>query len=129
MNDTGNVTGAFKTDRGFVKISLAIIKFEEDGYKIIYCPAIDVSGYGLTDEEAEESFKISLSEFFRYTINKGTFDDELRRMGWIIPKSKHKQMTPPTMSKLLSENDNFSRIFNDHTYIKTDRTIDFPVAV
>ena len=129
MNNEGNGSGTIKTDKGPVQINLVVIKFEEDGSKIIYCPAIDISGYGLTDAEAEESFKISLREFFRYTINKGTFYQELNRMGWTIPKNKRKPISPPSMTKLLAENENFSRIFNNHTYLKTDWPIEFPIAV
>lgn len=56
-----------------MQVDLALILFEEDGSQIAYCQALDVSGYGNDEEEAKRSFEISLSEFFRYLINKKTF--------------------------------------------------------
>lgn len=45
---------------------LHILKFEDSGCKIVYCPELDVSGYGKTYEEAEKSFCITLEETVRY---------------------------------------------------------------
>lgn len=129
MRNSKNISGTIPVKNGIFKVNLSVIKFEEDGCKIAYCPALDVTGYGKTDEEAEKSFEISLEEFFKYTTNKKTFEKEMERMGWTISHNKNKTLTPPPMTKLLQENDNFSRIFNDHSYYKEDLTIDLPVAV
>jgi hypothetical protein len=105
---------------------LPIIIFEEDGCQIMFCPALDISGYGKTEPEAQESFNIALGEFFLYTTHKNTFTSELQRMGWTIRKSKRKPMTPPPMSELLSKNDNFSRIFDNFPYRKINQSISMP---
>ena len=106
----GQISGTFKGHNSKIEVKLPLIAFEEDGSQIVYCPALDVSGYGITEHEANQSFTTSLEAFFSYSMNKGTFLEELRRLGWKA-KNIHKPMTPPNMSKLLSENDNFSRIF------------------
>lgn len=129
MRNNGNISGTIPVKDGFLKVNLPLIKFEENGCKIAYCPALDISGYGNNEEEAIESFKISLSEFFRYLTNKKTFEKEMERMGWTISQTKKKSMTPPPMTKLLQDNENFSRIFNEHSYHKEDLTIEFPIAV
>jgi hypothetical protein len=129
MRNNGNIYGTIPVKEGFFKVNLSLIKFEEDGCKIAYCPALEISGYGNNDEEAIESFKISLSEFFKYTSNKKSFEKEMERMGWTISRAKNKSMIPPSMIKLLQENDNFSRIFNEHSFYKEDLTIDLPIAV
>ena len=129
MRNNGSVSGTIPVKDGYFKVKLPIIKFEEDGCKIAYCPALDVSGYGKSDEEAIESFKISLNEFFKYSTNKKTFEKEMERMGWTISHNNSKTMTPPPMAKLLLENENFSRIFNEHSYYKEDLTIEMPIAV
>lgn len=49
---------------------------------IIYSPALDLSGYGNTINEAKESFKIALEEFIRYTLNENTFNDVMKKLGW-----------------------------------------------
>ena len=104
-------------------IRVPLIVFTEDGNKIVYCPVLDICGYGKTQKEAFDSFEITLGEFFLYTTRKKTLESELKRLGWTVGKTKFKKMTPPPMSKLLSENDNFSRIFNNFEYRKIDQEI------
>lgn len=129
MEKKGYVKGTIQTEKQEVSVNLPIIQFEEDGSSIVYCPAIDVYGYGLNTAEAEKSFSTSLLEFLKYTTNKGTLIPELKRLGWNISKGKKNQMTPPPLTQLLIENENFSRIFNNHSFTKTDRRVEIPIAV
>jgi hypothetical protein len=120
-------SGDYNTPHEHISMSLPLIEFEEDGSQIIYCPALDVSGYGKDEAEAKQSFEIVLQEFFRYTLNKKTFFNELIRLGWKVKKG-HKPMTPPQMCDLLETNENFSRIFNQHDFRKFDKKIEMPVS-
>jgi hypothetical protein len=122
----GSFQGIWDSGKDKITVSVPVILFEEDGSQIMYCPALDVSGYGKTELEANESFHISLGEFFLYTTHKKTFIEELRKLGWTIRKSKHKPMIPPPMSELLSTNENFSRIFNGFPFRKIDESISLP---
>ena len=124
----GSIRGEWTSGRKHIDVNLSLIVFEEDNSKIVYCPALDVSGYGPSEDEAMSSFAVMLGEFFTYTLNKKTFDKELIRMGWKIRNSKVKKMTPPSMSELLDSNDNFSRIFNNHSFRKIDKNVEIPVA-
>jgi hypothetical protein len=124
----GNIKGNWVSGSKHITIDLAIISFDEDDSTIIYCPALDVSGYGKTEKEALESFHIGLGEFFLYTTRKKTFVSELTRMGWKVKKSSHKPMHPPELSKLLETNDNFNRIFNQHAFRKFNQAIEMPLA-
>jgi hypothetical protein len=126
MTPKAQFSGTWNNDQHKVMVNLPLILFEEDGSQIAYCPALDVSGYGQSEPEALESFKISLGEFLLYTIRKKTFTAEMKRMGWTIKKSSRKPMIPPTMSKLLEENENFSRIFNNFPFRKIDEPISLP---
>jgi hypothetical protein len=126
MSDKGaSLKGGWTSSHIHIDVNLSMIIFEEDGSHIVYCPALDVSGYGISEDEAMKSFTQCLSEFFHYTTNKKTFHTELTRMGWKIKKSKIQKMTPPLMVDLLQSNENFSRIFNNHPF----RKIDQPVAI
>lgn len=118
--------GVYKSGNKGIDVRLSVILFEEDGSQVVYCPALDISGYGKNENEARESFTISLGEFFTYTTHKQTFHSELTRLGWKI-KNNNNFMKPPEMSKLLSENENFTRIFNNHSYRKIDQEITIPV--
>jgi hypothetical protein len=126
MGKQSKFSDTIDTSKASVKVTVSIIIFEEDGSQIVYCPALDVSGYGKDEAEAHHSFKISLSEFIQYSINKGTFYEELKRMGWTVRKSKTKPMLPPSMSHILSNNDNFSRIFNSFPFRKIDTILEMP---
>jgi hypothetical protein len=127
MQNKAIFTGKWNDGLNTIQINLAMIAFEEDKSNIIYCPALDLSGYGKTENEARESFETTLSEFFSYTIHKKTFPDVLKEMGWSVRK-RGKRMTPPTMQKLLENNDNFNRIFNNFPFHKFDQPISMPAA-
>ncbi len=43
-----------------------VVRFEDSGCKIVYCPSLGIAGYGKTGEDAEESFRITLEETLRY---------------------------------------------------------------
>jgi hypothetical protein len=127
MAKGGAFSGKWQSGHEIINMKIPIIIFEEDGSQIVYCPALDVSGYGNDELEAKESFKISLGEFFTYTLNKNTFRSELVRMGWTLRKSKYKPMHPPSFTESLINNDNFSRIFNNFPFRKVDENIPIPV--
>lgn len=123
-----NLQGGFISGHQHIDVNLSLIIFEEDQCSIVYCPALDVSGYGKSEDEAMQSFTTCLGDFFSYTIHKKTFYSEMTNMGWKIKKSKIQKMTPPTISHLLESNENFSRIFNEHDFRKVDKPIGIPVS-
>lgn len=67
---------------------IMVLFFEEDSTFFAYAPSLDLIGYGDTEEESAESFRIVLEEYLKYTINKGTTIADLRRLGWKITKSR-----------------------------------------
>jgi hypothetical protein len=120
MEANNNFSGIWKSNEHTVDVDLSLIIFADDGTDVVYCPALDISGYGLNEQEAIESFKIALGEFFQYTLHEKTFISELKRLGWTVTKNKNSPMIPPTMSKMLEENKNFSNIFNNYPFRKID---------
>jgi len=107
-------------------VLLDLITFKENNTTIVYCPPLEVYGYGVDENEANESFKISLTEFFKYCTNKNTLRLELKRLGWQLKKSKTKPMIPPTITELLSSNNNLSRIYNNYDFRKTATNVSIP---
>lgn len=56
-----------------VEAQLDVFCFENDGCRICYAPALDLAGYGLNEQEAEDSFQIVFNEFIGDIIkNKRT---------------------------------------------------------
>jgi len=117
--------GHFNQAKGFVHINLALISFKENDVTIIYSPALDLSGYGNTVDEAKRSFEINLEEFIRYTTNKGSFFAELEKHGWKISKRK-KSYASPHLDDLLATNDFLSDIFRDNQFHRYNLDVSIP---
>ncbi|TZF81044.1 hypothetical protein FW774_19540 [Pedobacter sp. BS3] len=87
-------------------INMPILTWKEDGIFYIYSPFLDLTGYGTSEQEAKDSFKITLTEFVKYMENKGTTYEELKRLGWTVNEKK-KRVHPPEYDQLLEDNDTF----------------------
>ena len=114
---------------GNITVNLPVLLFKEDNTHIIYCPALDLNGSGNTVSEAKESFIIVVTEYLKYTSNKGSLWNDLKKLGWTIQKNKKRPATPPSMSELLESNDEFSRIFDNYPYKKFDAGFSLPAYV
>jgi hypothetical protein len=126
MDKKTHLTGTIDTCDKRIEVSLSLIVFKDGDDTIAYCPALDVYGYGTTEIEAKKSFEISLSEFFRYTLNKGTLNSQLEQLGWKIKRNS--RFTPPDFSILLNKNQDFKTIFNTKSFKKIDKGITIPVS-
>ena len=111
---------------GDIEFNLPIIVFEEDGATICYCPALDLSGYGMNEREARDSFAYVISEYFDYTEKKKTLTSDLRRLGWDVKNSLRKKIVPPSTTKLLDHNANFKRVFENFDYKKSSTPVKIP---
>lgn len=121
------LTAITKRNNGSYNVRVSVVEFQESNIFIIYCPALDLSGYGESDTEAKKSFEVTLNEYIRYAVNKGTLDDDLKAHGW-KKRGSTPSMVPPSMTHLLESNENFSKIFNTQpSYQKYD--MPFEVAL
>jgi hypothetical protein len=118
--------GIWKKENKIINVHVSILIFEENGNTIVYCPALDISGYGKNEIEALDSFKVSTTEYLNYTTNKKTLEEDLVLHGWKLPKHKRQHIQPPLMSDLLSSNHEFARIFNNFQYKKIDKELSIP---
>jgi hypothetical protein len=122
------IQGKFSNKKGLVDLQLPVISFIDDNVFMVYCPALDLTGYGNDEGEARASFEIVLEEYLNYTTTKGTLWNDLKRLGWTIKKSKQKPATPPSLSYLLEKNEEFSNIFNNYAFKKFTTGITLPAA-
>ncbi|MBN1187729.1 MAG: hypothetical protein JXB49_35980 [Bacteroidales bacterium] len=121
--------GNFANSNARVEVGLSIIAFTEDNNYIVYSPALDISGYGNNEAEAKRSFEITLEEFFKYTINKGTFESELKRLGWKLSgKKNNRKYKQPFLDQLFRDNHYLSEIIRDKEFKKYDQKIKFPAV-
>ena len=110
-----------------VDVNVLIVTFIEDSLFYYYAPQLDVYGYGQTETESKESFEITLHEFFRFTLNKGTLQDELKRLGWKLQK-KTKAISAPDFTQLLQSSPDLKDIVENRSFTKTQHLIQMPAV-
>mgnify|MGYP000945612777 CR=1 FL=1 len=123
------ITGTWTDGKKNIDVKLTIILFKEDETHLVFCPALNLTGYGATEAEAMQSFDVMINEYFHYTTNKNTLSKDLKNLGWKILKNLRKPATPPNMSYLLSTNEDFKRIFDNYDYRKASTNISIPALV
>lgn len=81
--------GNFNNEIASFSVSLFLFHFVENKVHLIYCPHLDITGYGYTLKEAKDSFEVCFAEFLDYTTEKGTLAVELKRLGWTFKGSSN----------------------------------------
>jgi len=126
MSKKAHATGNYDDGKHKITCNLDLVIFQEGETVIFYCPALDINGYGLTEEEAEKSFKVNLHEYFKYTTRKNTLGEDLKKYGWVIKKRITKKITPPSWGHLLETNEDLNRIVNTGEYKRADTSVSLP---
>ncbi len=85
-----------------IDTKIPVIIFEEGSKIIAYSPAIDISTYGNTEEQARKRFIEAASIFFTELIKMGTVDDVLAECGWqkVAPQTT---WAPPVYRHIVQE--------------------------
>jgi hypothetical protein len=120
-----NFSGYFSNSDAKVEVTVSIFQFEENGITILYSPALDLSGYCQSLEEAKKSFETTIGEFFNYTIHKKTLAKELRRLGWSV-KAKARKLKTPGLTDLIKKHDYLVEILNEKQFTKFDHKVSVP---
>lgn len=76
-----------RVQKGNVEAVLDVFIYENDGFQVVYAPALDLMGYGKTEEDAKSSFDIVAEDFFEYTIVNNTLGEYLTKHGWVARKT------------------------------------------
>ncbi len=108
-----------------VSVKLSLFTFIEDNVHVVYSPALDLYGYGNDEHEARHSFEVSLHEYIKYTSNKKTVEQDLKKYGWHLDK-KHKTLSSPDVSTLLENNESFREMVNNRPFKKYDLNVQIP---
>lgn len=69
---------------GNIKVTLDVYLFMEGDAYIAYSPALDLSGYGMSESEAKDSFSIVMEEYINYGLSHRTLVKDLRAHGWNV---------------------------------------------
>jgi predicted adenine nucleotide alpha hydrolase (AANH) superfamily ATPase len=84
-----------------VEGNLLAHSFESDGYRFVYVPSLNISGYGNSQEEAQEMVNISIRDFLETLFSAGESKayDEIKKLGWRKQKYSAKKYTAPFVDK------------------------------
>lgn len=121
MADTNKFSAKYQNKDGKLEVKLNVFIWNDESVFYAYSPALDLTGYGKTENEAKRSFETTLQEFVKYTTNKKTLFDELEHLGWTVNRKK-KRMHVPDLEDLLKDNETFREIYKreDVKVIKRD---------
>lgn len=104
--------------------NLSIYEFEEDGYQYVYCPGLDITGYGNSLREAKNSLDINFKEFFEFLIKENNLDKELLKLGW--KKTDH-TFKIAGIQAMLSSNKQFQELLSNKKYNRAFENVDIRV--
>ena len=127
MSSSINFEAELSNKQSTIKVGLTLISFEEDNILFVYCPALDLTGYGYTEDEAKESFSQTLKIHINYTTRKKTFFKDLEKHGWVIKNRKRPKS--PDFDYLLKNNKQFKEIVNKRNFTKYSQEIQLPESV
>jgi hypothetical protein len=98
-----------------IDVVLMVAIFKEDKYYVAYCPALDLSSYGLSAKEATKSFSEMLNLFFKETKRKGTLERLLLKYGWTLKQTEFRP--PETTASTISGLQKYPNVtFRDEKY-------------
>ena len=102
-------SGEYDVDGLRVGLRVPVYLWKEENLVYAMSPALDITGYGYTEEEAQKSFEVMMEEFVSYTHRKKTIYKVLEGLGWTTNKKK-KRVAAPLMEDLLRDNEELRNI-------------------
>ena len=111
-----------KVEDGVIEAKLDVLSYVEEGVFFVFAPALDMTGYGNSLEEAKTSFEITLQEYFKYTLENKTLDADLRKHGWV--EKKEENFSSPLFSEILRKDKQLRDIVN-HDYTKVSEQFSY----
>jgi len=130
MSKNHRINVDFKNAEAKVKAKIVLISFKEEDNFIVYCPHLEVTGYGKSEEEAMQSFNHSLGVFLDYTVNKKTLHEELISLGWELKKGtakNPKKINAPSWGDLIKNNASLEELLNNQNITTSHKEVAIPV--
>ena len=79
-------------------INIEVVIVKEGNYFVAYCPALELSSYGDTEQNAIKSFQEEADIFLEETHKQGTFEKYLLRNGWRLIQIPNPIYEPPRLN-------------------------------
>ncbi len=78
-----------------VQIELPLMLWREGEFIVAFTPALELSSFGETEEEALENFSEAVELFFQTSNERNVTFDLLESLGWIYEESKWTPSSSP----------------------------------
>lgn len=105
-----------------IELTLPVISFkDENNVFIAHIPALDLTGYGNTEEEAKVSLGIVMDEYFDYAVKNHTLHQDLKKHGWKI----NDEIETPPLSDLIAI-DPLKDVINNTKFTSDYKKIELP---
>jgi len=123
-----HASGRLFDGKGIHTVKTSLFIFQDQGVWFYYSPALDLSGYGASEIEAQHSFSNALEELLKYTTNKGTLKQMLIDLGWVYTKlsKKSKKLMAPSLHDLISRDDYLKEVFEKKEFKKVNTDVNLP---
>ncbi len=82
--------------KGEIELTLVLLEFEHEGYKVVLSPALDLHAYGKTRKTARKSFDETLTLYLDHVTEERTLFEDLKNLGWTKHHYFKKRFKPPT---------------------------------
>ena len=99
------------------QLEVVLVLDDDSGQHVAYCPALELSSYGDTEEEARAAFEDALGIFIRDTTERGTLDQLLLALGWRLLKQPAPVYEPPRLPVELLSRTPRSRILTEEVLL------------
>ena len=67
-------------------IDINFISFKGENQIVAYSPALEISSYGDTEQDAQKALEENIHIFLDYTLKKNSLIEDLLNLGWTIKK-------------------------------------------
>ena len=121
-----NFSGQLDYKGKSLSVSLSMYLFKEDKSYILYCPALDLSAYGDTEDKAKDNFADIFGITIKYMLNKNTLKEDLLNHGWQIKNLNQKKIKAPSFETMFKNNDSFREILEKKEYTTYKQDVGIP---
>ena len=115
-----------KVPKGNISAHLDLYSFLDKNIHILYCPALDMSGYGETEEDAQKSFEEVFTTSMAYMVTENSLHDDLKKHGWNIRGKKSHDLKSPKFEDMYKTNKDFKDIIDNKPYQKIYKDVCIP---
>lgn len=100
-----------------VEASVEVQLIKEGDYFVSYCPALELSSFGDSEEDATKGFEEALAIFFDELHKRGTLEKVLLNLGWGLRKLPVASFVPPEEKYLKKHPLSVNRTFKERLLI------------